>query len=581
MPRRNTTSMWRDKVTVPAILVAAVLAAGCGRQSTPPAAPSLVELTIDGAHAALSQGRVSCEGLTRGYLVRIQTFDPPPVPGADAEQPPPLTQAPAAPEAADNAPIGRLEVPVSPADALNAIIAVNPKALDRARALDAEQARLGRLRTLHCMPVILKDNFDTADMPTEAGSAALAGTVPPDDAFMVHQLRTAGAIVLAKANMGEWAFSPYRTISSTHGETRNAYDLSRVPAGSSGGTASAIAASLGIIGMGTDTGNSIRGPAAHSGLVGIRSTLGATSRDGILPLLANRDVGGPLMRTVRDTAIVFSVLAGPDPADPITQAARGRVPDDYRVFLRSDGLRGARLGVLRALVDTDTADPKVVAVFERALTDLERAGATLVDPFTIPRFTALTDATGFCSRFRYDLGRYLLSLGPAAPVRSLDAIVAAGLFLPRHAGAMQWAMSADAAPAEQEPPCVDVQGDPRRRALLQGVVSAMDQAGVDAILYPTWTNPPQRIGDDDSPRGNNSPVIAPHSGQPAITVPMGHTASGLPLGLQLLARPFDEAKLFQYAYAYEQATRHRRPPPDFGPLPHPPSQTAARLPDHR
>ncbi|NBC14538.1 MAG: hypothetical protein GVY09_14605, partial [Gammaproteobacteria bacterium] len=198
--------MWRDKVTVPAILVAAVLAAGCGRQSTPPAAPSLVELTIDGAHAALSQGRVSCEGLTRGYLVRIQTFDPPPVPGADAEQPPPLTQAPAAPEAADNAPIGRLEVPVSPADALNAIIAVNPKALDRARALDAEQARLGRLRTLHCMPVILKDNFDTADMPTEAGSAALAGTVPPDDAFMVHQLRTAGAIVLAKANMGEWAF---------------------------------------------------------------------------------------------------------------------------------------------------------------------------------------------------------------------------------------------------------------------------------------------------------------------------------------------------------------------------------------
>jgi Asp-tRNA(Asn)/Glu-tRNA(Gln) amidotransferase A subunit family amidase len=574
----------QDKVTVTGIvtgiqlLLVLAVATGCGRQSTPPAAPSLVELTVDGAHAALLEGRLSCEGLIRGYLDRIRTFDPPPEPEADPEPPPPSSNPTVAALSGDRTPVGRLEVPASAADELNAIIAVNPKALDRARALDAEQARLGRLRNLHCIPVILKDNFDTADMPTEAGSAALAGSVPPDDAFMVRQLRAAGAIVLAKSNMGEWAFSPYRTISSTHGETRNAYDRSRVPAGSSGGTASAIAANLGIIGMGTDTGNSIRGPASHSGLVGIRSTLGATSRDGIVPLLSNRDVGGPLMRSVRDTAIVFSVLTGPDPADPLTAVAHGRVPEDYRAFLRSDGLRGARLGVLRALVDTDTADPEVAAVFGRALADLERAGASLVDPFEIPRFEALTEATGFCSRFRYDLGRYLASLGPAAPVRSLDTIVAAGSFLPRHAGAMQWAMSVDAAPAEQEPPCIDVQGDPRRRALLQGVVSAMDQAGVDAIVYPTWSNPPRRIGDDDSPHGNNSPIIAPHSGQPAITVPMGHTAAGLPLGLQLLARPFDEGKLFRYAYAFEQATRHRRPPPDFGPLPQPRSEASAGVP---
>jgi Asp-tRNA(Asn)/Glu-tRNA(Gln) amidotransferase A subunit family amidase len=529
---------------------------------TPPAAPSLIELTIQGAHDALADGSLSCEGLTRGYLARIANYDPPPAPDA-------------APPGADEEPPG---IPPTDADELNAIIAINPNALERARALDDEYARLGRLRRLHCIPVILKDNFDTADMPTEAGSVALAGSLPPDDAFMVRQLRAAGAIVLAKSNMGEWAFSPYRTISSTHGETRNAYDLRRVPAGSSGGTASAIAANLGIIGMGTDTGNSIRGPASHLGLVGIRSTLGATSRDGIVPLLANRDVGGPMLRSVRDTALVFSVLAGHDPADPLTEQAVGRVRADYEASLGLDGLRGARIGVLRALVDTETADPEVTAQFERALSDLQRGGADVIDPLMIPDLEALTEATGFCSRFRHDLAAYLEGLGPDAPLDTLDQIVASGRYLPRHAKAMDWAMSVDVAPAAQDPPCVDVQGDPRRRALLHAVVAAMDSAGVDALTYPSWNNPPRRIGDDDSPHGNNSPVIAPHTGQPAITVPMGFTAAGLPLGLQLLGRPFDEAKLFRYAYAYEQATRHRRPPPGFGPLPGPRAQRLGTTP---
>jgi len=571
--------MWRDRTTAPVIAALALTLAlsplaGCGRSSPPPGPPSLVELTIAGAHAALLDGRLSCEALTRGYLARIQAFDPPPEPDAVGAPSPAALMPAQPPQMQGQRAAGRLPIPASAADALNAIIAVNPNALARARALDAEQASRRRLRSLHCIPVILKDNFDTADMPTAAGSAALAGSLPPDDAFMVRQLRAAGAIVLAKSNMGEWAFSPYRTISSTHGETRNPYDLAHVPAGSSGGTAAAIAANLGIIGMGTDTGNSIRGPASRTGLVGLRATLGATSRDGIVPLLSNRDVGGPMLRSVRDTAMVFSVLAGADPADPLTASARGRVADDYTSFLRPDGLADVRLGVLRVLVDTDTADVEVTAVFERALADLERAGATLVDPFVIPRFAALTAATGFCSRFRYDLDRYLATLGPQAPWHSLDAIVAAGLFLPRHDGAVQWAMAQRGDPADQEPPCVDVAGDPRRKALLEAVVSAMDQAGVDALVYPTWSNPPRRVGDDDSPHGNNSPVIAPHTGQPAITVPMGHTASGLPLGLQLVARPFDEGKLLQYAYAYEQQTRHRRPPPGFGPVPQTRAQAA-------
>jgi len=499
---------------------------------------NLVELTIDGAQQAMREHRINCEQLTRGYIRRIEAYDQP--------------------------------------THLNAIVYINPKAIERARSLDEKFAVTGRMQRLHCIPVILKDNFDTADMPTEAGSIAMRGANPPDDAFVVKQLRAQDAIVIAKSNMAEWAFSPYETISSTHGETRNAYDLTRVPAGSSGGTASAIAASFGIIGMGTDTGNSIRGPASHLDLVGLRATIGAVSGDGIVPLLANRDVAGPLMRTVRDTAIVFSVIAGPDPADPATAAAAGRVKDDYTVYLKKDGLKGVRLGVLRALVDTGDADIEVMDIMERAIGELRAAGAVIVDPFDIPDFDRLRKATGFCSRFRYDLKNYLKTRGATAPIHSLDEVVAGKRYLAMNEEAMQWAMSVDGPPGAQNPPCVDVQGDPRRRQFLDAVVAAMDRAKVDAIIYPSWTNPPRKLGDLASPHGNNSPVIAPHTGQPAITVPMGFTRGGLPLGLQLLARPFDEGKLIEYAYAYEQATHYRRPPPGFGPLPRHSTRAAAQ-----
>ena len=255
-----------------------------------------IEFTIEQTHEALRSNRVSCETLTRRYLTRIEAYDQ--------------------------------------ATKLNAIISINPDAINKARTLDKKYAEQQTMKKLHCIPVILKDNFDTADMPTEAGSIALQGSTPPDDAFMVKRLREEDAIILAKSNMGEWAFSPYNTISSTHGETLNAYDLTRVPAGSSGGTASAIAANYGIIGMGSDTGNSIRGPASHLSLVGIRSTIGATSRDGIVPLVLNRDIGGPLMRTVTDAAIVFTVIKGFDPEDSSTTASIGRVKDDYQQYLK-------------------------------------------------------------------------------------------------------------------------------------------------------------------------------------------------------------------------------------------------------
>jgi amidase len=514
-----------------ALAVVLSLLAGCASAPVPQASPaslSFIELTIADAQQAIRERRISCEQLTRRYIRRIETYDQ--------------------------------------EGGLNAIVYINPNALERARALDEKTAAGDAMQRLHCIPVILKDNFDTADMPTEAGSIALQGSYPPDDAFMVKRLREQDAIILAKSNMGEWAFSPYETVSSTHGITRNAYDTERVPAGSSGGTASAIAANFGIIGMGTDTGNSIRGPAAHLALVGMRSTLGATSRDGIVPLLLNRDVGGPLTRTVTDNAIAYSVIAGADPADPLTSAAAARVKADYSVYLRRDGLKGARLGVLRALVERGDADFEVIAAMDRAIDELTAAGAVIVDPFDIPDFDRLRRATGFCSRFRYDLKNYLATLGAAAPIQSLDEVDRERRYLPASAEAMQWAMAVSVAPQEQNPPCVDVEGDPRRKQFLTAVLATMDAANLDAIIYPSWSNPPRSIGDLESPHGNNSPVIAPHTGQPAITVPMGFTSEGLPLGLQFLARPFDEHKLFQFAFAYEQATQHRRPPDGFGPL---------------
>jgi len=458
--------------------------------------------------------------------------------------------------------IDRIEKYDQPAK-LNAIIMINPQARERARQLDQNFYSNYPLKPLHCVPVILKDNFDTADMPTAAGSMVLKDSYPPDDAFMVKKLRDAGAIILAKSNMAEWAFSPYHTISSTMGETRNPYDLQRVPAGSSGGTAAAVAANFGLVGMGSDTGNSIRGPSSHAALVGMRSTIGATSRDGVVPLVLNRDVAGPMTRTVEDNARIFSIIAGYDPADPVTKDSIGKIPSTFHENLSTDAFKGKRIGVLRALSDTETADSEINALFNAAIRDLKRLGAEIVDPFQIAKLDELMKATGFCSRFRYDINNYFASLGDKSPVRKLSQVVEGKKYLEISQGAMDWAMSINVAPEEQDPPCVDVQGDPRRKALLDAVVAAMDKQGVDALVYPSWNNPPRLIGDLESPHGNNSPLIAPHSGQPAITVPMGFVREKLPAGLQLLGRPYSEALLYQLAYAYEQGTLHRRPPKQF------------------
>ena len=480
--------------------------------------PNVLELTISGFHAALRDGATTCQQLTEAYLDRISRLDQ--------------------------------------ATGLNSMVVINPSAVTQARALDQE-LRKSTLRPLHGVPIIVKDNYDTHDLQTAAGSIALKGSVPPDDAYQVRKLREAGAVVLGKSNMAEWAFSPYETVSSIAGTTRNPYDPSRVPAGSSGGTAAAVAANLGLIGLGTDTGNSIRGPSGHCCLVGVRSTMGLTSRDGIVPLYLRNDVGGPICRTVEDAARVLDVIAGHDPADPVTALSRGKIPASFTDHLRPDGLEGARIGVFRHYTDQPTTDPEVLKVFEKAVDDLDNGGAEVVDPLNVPGFDELTQDL-WCTTFRKDLDTYLSTL-KNPPHRSLKEIVESGQHGDHVAERLRRMLEAP------EPTCGDVYTEPRNIRLREAILKAMDDAGVDALVYPTWSNLPRLVGDLESPHGDNSQKIPPHTGMPGVSVPMGFTYGCLPAGLQIVGRLFDEARLLGMAYGYEQLTSHRRPPKLFSP----------------
>ncbi len=483
-----------------------------------------VEVTISEIHQALRSGRVTCRGLVAKYLKRISAYDQ--------------------------------------VKRLNAIVVVNPNALAEADKLDREFKRTGKLRPLHGIPVIVKDNYDTKDLPTTAGSLAMKGSIPPDDAYQVRKLREAGAIVLAKSNMAEWAFSPLVTVSSISGITLNPYDLERVPAGSSGGTAAAVAANLGAVGLGTDTGNSIRGPSSHNCLVGIRSTMGLTSRDGIIPLYLRNDIGGPMARTVEDAVRVLEVIAGYDPADPITKAAEGKVPRNYTQFLDRNGLKGARIGVLRLYIDTPSTDPQVKALIGKAIQDLRALGAEIIDPFVIPDYEKLTRNI-WCDAFQHDVNNYLASLGTRAPYKNLTEIVKSGLYSPYIENRLKRALEVKSPPEKLDPPCLDLYHDPRNIALREAILNAMEKDKLDAIIYPTWSNPPRKVGDLESPPGDNSQIISPHTGFPGITVPMGFTYNTLPAGLTFVGKLFSEPELIKFAYAYEQATRHRRSPEKF------------------
>lgn len=490
----------------------------------------VVETTIAEVHAAYTAGSLTARELVEAYLARIEAYD---------------RRGPS----------------------LNAIVVVNPRALEVADSLDALLEETGRLvGPLHGIPLIVKDNYDTHDLPTTAGSAVLEGSIPPDDAFQVRRIREAGAIVLAKSNMAEWAFSPYETVGSAlPGYTFNPYALNRVPAGSSGGTGAAVAASFGVAGLGTDTGNSIRGPSSHTALVGIRPTLGLTSRDGIVPLYLDRDVGGPMTRTVADAARVLDVIAGPDPADPVTLESAARLPASYTTFLDRQGLVGARIGVLRQISSEPSVDPEVQARFDTALAVLRQEGATVIDPVEIPGWDEIMDVSLFCRRFHHDINAYLESLGPDAPVRTLGEIIETEASHVTVRDRLEF-LHGFPVDFETDEDCQRATDNAAR--LREAVRTVMVRGRLDAVAYPSWDNPARLIGDLDSPHGNNSWQVSPPTGFPAITVPMGWVAEGLlPAGLQLLGRPWTEGTLIRLAYAFEAATRHRHPPQTTPPLP--------------
>jgi Asp-tRNA(Asn)/Glu-tRNA(Gln) amidotransferase A subunit family amidase len=497
-----------------------------------PAFP-VVEATIDGVHDALLRGQLTVRALVEGYLVRI--------------------------EACDRA-----------GPALNAILAVNPGALAEADRLDAEHAMSGRLTgPLHGVPLLVKDQVETAGMETTFGSIALQGYVPGEDATVIARLRAAGAIVLAKTTLPDFATSWF-SFSSVSGTTRNPYDLERDPGGSSSGTGAGVAASLGLAGIGADTGGSIRVPAAFSSLVGLRVTTGLISRHGVSALVEFLDTAGPMTRTVRDAALLLDAMVGYDSADAYTSACLvARPPVSYAALLDAGALEGARIGVLRQVFG-DPADLEcaaVNAVIENALGVMQGAGATVVD-VELPGLDAfMADTSLFLTHSRHDLDRFL-SARPALPYTAIGDIVRDGRYHP----ALEWLRTMSEGPASPSDDPDYYRKMAARETFQRAVVNAMAEAGVAVLAYPSVqvvapTRADLEVGRWTVEAFPTNTMIASQAGLPAISVPAGATPAGatqagatpagLPVGLELLAPPYGEPTLLGLAHAFEQAAHAR------------------------
>ena len=402
--------------------------------------------------------------------------------------------------------------------------------------------------------MIIKDNYETVTMQTADGSRALAGWVAATDAVLVKKLRDAGVIVIAKSNMHEFARG-ITTLGSLFGQTRNPYALDRNPGGSSGGTGAAIAANFAAVGMGSDTCGSIRIPASHNSLVGIRGTQGLASRTGIIPLSSTQDIGGPIGRTVTDVAIVLDAIVGYDPADPQTAASIGHVPKSYTDSLQLAGLRGARIGLLTNLLGTDPADAEVTTVVRAAVGQMKAQDAEVVE-VTIPGLNEvmLDRMNGFLilsQDFKFDFNAYLVA-HPTAPVRTLEEVLAVREIPPSLETGLRGSQALDSRDTKEY-----LEHIVKRDMLRQAILKAMADARLDALAYPTIRRKANVVGQVQP--GTNCHLSA-NSGLPAIVVPGGFTPDGLPVGLELLGRAWSEPQLIKLAYAYEQATRHRRPP---------------------
>lgn len=485
--------------------------------------------TIADVSAAFARGTLTSERLTQMFLARIDAYD-------------------------------------RKGPMLRSVITVNPKAIETARAMDEERKARGPRSALHGIPIVLKDNIDTADLPTTGGSVLLEGSMPPDDAFVVKKLRAAGAVVVAKVNLSEFASGAAH--SSLGGQILNPHDLTRSPSGSSGGTGASIAAAFAMAGLGTDTGGSVRGPSTANGIAGLKTTMGLVSRDGVIPLALSFDTVGPMARSVHDVAAMLGVIAGVDPADSATKAGEGRGAD-YTQSLKADALKGARIGIARDFLGQDT---DVDWVMESSLEAMRKHGATIVD-VRLPKW--LLDAKGeYYNAIRYpefvvQIADYLKTLGPKYPKTITELVEQARrVNAPRPDGASpnpgRWSLmvreSASGTLNDYQYTSVRDHGLPLVRAILAGVFKS---ANLDAIAYPTASRRPQRIDAPPEPPGGASTSgsnLANLSGLPELIVPAGFSTEDLPIGISFIGQAFSEPRLLGIGYAFEQATKARRLP---------------------
>ena len=449
---------------------------------------------------------------------------------------------------------------------VNSIIELNPDALAIADSLDQERKAKGARGPLHGIPVLLKDNIDTADrMMTTAGSLALSGSIPPQDSFVAQRLRAAGALILAKTNLSEWA--NFRSTHSTSGwsgrggQTRNPYALDRNPCGSSSGSGAAVAANFAAVAIGTETDGSIVCPSSSNNLVGIKPTLGLVSRSGIIPIAHSQDTAGPMTRTVRDAATLLGALTGVDPRDAATQTSSGKAMTDYTQFLDPAGLRGARIGVARQFFGfSDHVDKLINA----AIDEMKRLGAVIVDPADVPNGKNLDDSEFevLLYEFKADLNQYLAGLGSRAPVHTLKEIID---FNERNREkempyfGQEIFLRAEAKGALTDKAYREALKKNLRLSRAEGIDAVMQKQKLDAIVAPTggpsW--PTDLVNGDHFSGSSSTPAAV--AGYPNINVPAGYVF-GLPVGISFFGRAYSEPTLIKLAYAFEQATRFRKPP---------------------
>jgi amidase len=508
------------------VLWAVTVTPGIHGQNSAPAKAvdfDVTEKSIEDLQKALQDGRVTSQQLVELYLARIEAFD-------------------------------------QRGPALNAIVAINPQAREAAAQLDTERRSKGARGPLHGIPILVKDNYETIEMPTTAGSVALLDFHPRRDATLVRKLRDAGAVILGKTTMHELA-AGITTVGSSFGQTRNPYDLDRTPGGSSGGTGAAIAANFAAAGMGSDTCGSIRIPAANNNLVGLRGTQGLSSRAGIVPLSSSQDIGGPIARSIADLAIILDLTVGPDAADPQTIAPKpvsGQDEDDdvterarYRQQLDAAALKGARIGVVRSLFGSAPEDGEVTGIVNSSVEAMRKAGATVTDVVIPGLDDLLRDSSLIASDFKFDLMEYLAK-SPDAPVKSLGEILQRGLY---HSE-LEATFRLRNQPATRETVATR-RARIKQAALRQVTAAVLDEHQLDALLYPSLRRRPARIGDA---QGGTNCSLSAHSGLPALSVPAGFTNDDVPIGMELLGPAFSEASLLSLGYAIEKTLNLRQPP---------------------